>query len=122
LKIYLLYALLLGVGCRDTSNTGDKDHKFITEPDMSNYDSLRQKILGKWGGIEGPPGLDIREDSIYYYQLNVTRPYFFKGDTLLIKFLDRDTIITLGKIMFDHDTLIWEKQGVRTYAYRYKGN
>ncbi len=61
--------------------------------------------MGKWGGTEGGPGLNIRADSIYYYDRDLSYPYYLHGDTFSVKFPDRDTATIFGTVAVNGDTL-----------------
>ncbi len=118
-KIYFVSIFLLLVSCTQTPNGTAHPEK---DPVLkSYYDSLRKKLMGKWGGGEGSPGMDIGVDSIFFYHLSSAHPYRLNRDTLIVKFLDRDTVVVFGKITIQKDTLSWynSDEGFSTYAYRY---
>ena len=57
------------------------------------------------GGLGEKPVFDIRKDSIYYFQKDSAYPYYLSGDTLRVKFPERDTSNTFGTINVIEDTL-----------------
>jgi hypothetical protein len=86
------------------------------------YDSLKKNIIGKWGGSHEVPTLDIRPDSIYYYNRDSTYPYILNGDTLLVKYPNRDTITMFGIVSIKKDTLMLKEIDFNqtTFAFRVK--
>lgn len=52
---------------------------------ISRIDSLKNSLIGKWGGLdESKPVLRITHDSIYYYNQNKSYPYEIAGNDLVI--------------------------------------
>ena len=119
-KIYFIQFFLLLASCNQTPKGTAHPEK---DPVLNRYyDSLKKKLMGKWGGGEEPPGMDIGADSIFFYHLGSAHPYRLNRDTLIVRFLDRDTDVVFGRITIKKDTLIWynSNEGFSTYAYRHK--
>jgi hypothetical protein len=97
------------------------NHNGADSGNKDNFYSLKLKIIGKWGGPDGPPGLKITMDSIYLFNLDSAYSYSIMNDTLFIKFPGRDTATVLGKMSVNKDTLTWvDRDGFKTFAYRSK--
>ncbi|MBI3137162.1 MAG: hypothetical protein HYZ15_01115 [Sphingobacteriales bacterium] len=116
-KIYLLSILFIFSACKYEKNKAQNN-------DIAKIgnDSLRIKIMGKWGGKEGGPVFEIRKDSIYYYGKDSSYLYKLEGDTFSVKFNKIDSFTLFGKLRVSHDTLrIIEYQAYNqvTYAYRH---
>lgn len=65
--------------------TGCKDRK---QPNIavSTTDSLKNSLIGKWGGEEENSCVwEITQDSIYYYDQNKSYPYTILEKDLVIK-------------------------------------
>lgn len=103
--ILILFTLI--ISCNHPENKKD------------NYDSLKQKVIGEWGGEERVPGLYISTKSVYSTSWKDSCPYFFIKDTFFVKFSDRDTATPFGKMSVNKDTLTWvDREGMKTFAYR----
>ena len=84
--------------------------------------TLKLAIIGKWGTAETPVW-KFTIDSICYLDSNSTYPYELKGDTLSVKFAERDSFTPFGTIYVNEDTLILKQYyrdnfTIRTYRYK----
>lgn len=110
--------MLVIASCKPTAEKSEG--KKESNSKIKYYDSLRKNIIGKWGGSHEFPVLDIRLDSIYYYDRDSSYPYKLHGDTLLVNFPDRDIISIFGIVSIKKDTLMLKDTGFNqtTYAFR----
>jgi len=102
--------------------TTQKSERKENDSKSEYYNTLKKSIIGKWGGSHEIPALDIRLDSIYYYNRDSSYPYKLNGDTLLVKFPDRDTTTIFGIVSIKKDTLTLKEivSNQTTYAFRVK--
>ena len=86
----------------------------------SNIDTLKNKIIGLWGGLgEDSAVWNIKADSIYYLQQSAAYPYKLIADSLMIYFPDHTA--TLHNLSAIQDTLTFKDgMGFKTFAYRFK--
>ena len=97
------------------------NHHETKKNTKDSYDSLKQQIIGKWGGNDRVPGLYICTNSVYEISWKDSCPYFFIKDTFFVKFPDRNTATLFGKMSVNGDTLTWvDREGIKTFAYRCK--
>jgi hypothetical protein len=103
--------MVLSCNTQDGSEIDKKPNKF---------DSLKNNIIGLWGGLgEDSPVLEIRADSIYYFQKSASYLYKLYKDSLVIYFPDHSAV--LKDVSVYKDTLIFkDNMDFKTYAYRFK--
>lgn len=112
MKYLYLLIVVLCFSCNEYHSSRNK----LSHPPTSN-DSLKIKILGKWGDFKNPMW-DIREDSIYYFERSVAYPYKILNDNLII-YLPKSNGI-LRKIHVIKDTLFFlDEEGLTVKAYRF---
>lgn len=108
---FLLTLIFIACNQQNTKNEPSKK--------MTMDDSLKTRLIGKWGGIgEDTPVWDIMPDSIYYYDRSTAYPY---------KILNGDFIIDLpvSKGILKHITVIkdtmsfLDEQGNEIKGYRF---
>lgn len=117
-KIALLYALLIIslMGCKEKP-----DAKSNSEFNLKNNSlSLRDSLIGKWGGLgERRPVWEIRKDSIYYFERSIAYPYKIINRDFVIYFPDH--VGKLRSIGVDHDTMYFlDPQGITIKGFRFK--
>lgn len=112
--IYLLLLLLI-VSCN-----GDPMVKKNTSQESPITDSLKTTIIGRWGGLgEKYPVLEIRKDSIYFFDRKESFPYTISKGNLIIGF--PDSKVALINIHVKGDTLFSEdEKGFITKGYRFR--
>ena len=110
INIISLLVSISSIGC---SNNNGSNH-------FAKLDSLQSYILGRWGGLgEDSPVLEIKADSIYYYQEHKSYPYKMNGRDLTIERPSQMGI--LKNVTVDMDTMIfYDQQGLKIKAYRFK--
>jgi len=121
MHIKILFAIIYSIflascGKKKYNNNTPKVHD-------TAIDSLKKKLLGKWGGGDNNPVFEIWSDSIHYFQKDSTYIYQLKGDTFKVKFLNRDTFTIFGKLKVIGDTLQiidYNRSNFITYGYRIK--
>lgn len=107
-NIFFILIVIVSYSCNQgNSNTKAEDP----------YADLKLKIIGRWGGDDRIPALEIKKDSIYYYDKNTWYPYFFVKDTFFIKFPERDKATPFGKMTVNNDTLKWFDQEAKMTIY-----
>jgi len=113
MKLICVLCILLFASCN--SKTSNK----LTKQE-SKVDSLKNTLLGQWGGLgENSPVLKINIDSIYYYEENKSYPYKIVDKDLIIERLETKGV--LRNISVNKDTLIfYDEQGLTTKGYRFK--
>ncbi len=86
---------------------------------VTKVDSLKNTLVGKWGGLgENSFVLEIKIDSIYYYQENKSYPYKIVANDLIIERLETKAV--LRNISVNKDTLIfYDDQGFKIKGYRF---
>lgn len=119
-KIIPLCVLLIIslIGCKE-SPKGKISPQAIKDSSLS----LRDSLLGEWGGLgESRPVWDIRKDSIYYFQKSTAYPYKIINRDLVIFFPNNNHSFELRSIKVEHDTLLYVDAGVGMLvkAYRFK--
>ena len=98
LCILLMSSLL---GCKEMPNG-----KLRPETIKDSSSGLRNKLIGKWGGLgESKPVFEIRKDSICYFQQSTKYPYKIVNHDFVIFFPDHEGI--LRNIRVDHDTIFF---------------
>ena len=114
MKFFYILTLLYFGSC-DTQKTHSR-----TEDKLNKADSLKSRLLGKWGGLgEDSPVWEIKLDSIYYYQENKSYPYQIMENDLVIERGGSSGI--LSDISVVEDTLnFYDEQGLSIKAYRFK--
>lgn len=90
-----------------------------TQKNLLN-DSLKNSLLGKWGGLgENEPVWEIKKDSIYYYEEGKSYYYFILRGDFIIKRLNSS--VALKNIHVYKDTLFFlDDQGLTIKGYRFK--
>lgn len=90
------------------------------QPNRQNVSlSLRDSLIGKWGGLgESIPVFEIRKDSIYYVQPSTAYPYKIINRDFIIYFPDHKGL--LQSIRVDHDTIFFYDDFGLARAYRSK--
>lgn len=111
MKIILCSFILLFISCND-----DKKANTNNVQERSSIPGL----LGKWGGTEGGPSLEIKEDSIYYYSYNKSHPYKLVGDTLFLPISESDSFTVWGTAKVIADTFFLIEGNTITKSYRIK--
>lgn len=115
MKIIFFIIIVFTSSCNSNSNKQSKISESIT-----SEDSLKKKLIGKWGGLgEDKPVFYIKQDSIYYYNRATAYPYKIVNKNLLIDLPE----ITgrFNNISVVADTLFfYDDQGILTKGYRFK--
>ena len=110
--IYILFFTLV-LSCKA------KYHDGVTK-NIDKVDSLKNNLLGNWDGLgENDPVLEIKVDSIYYYQ---------EKKAYLYKIINKDLVIyraaskgILKNLAVVNDTMIFnDEQGMTIKAYKFK--
>ncbi|HQX72915.1 MAG: hypothetical protein KBF82_14495 [Chitinophagaceae bacterium] len=64
--------------------------------------SLKQKLIGKWGGLdESSPVLQFTVDSIYYFDRNKTYSYQINNNDIIINFPENKGILKNVSVVID---------------------
>ncbi|HEX4876774.1 MAG TPA: hypothetical protein VFV31_08900 [Chitinophagaceae bacterium] len=107
-----LITILLFVGC--TSQRSEDSNN------IAKIDSLKTTLLGQWGGLgEASPVLEIKSDSIYYFEEKKSYPYEIIGTDLVIR--RAEYIGVLKNISVLQDTMtFYDEQQFSIKAYRFK--
>lgn len=101
------------ISCNEQPNL---KNKVLNKPTLE--DSLKLKLLGKWGDLE-TPGWDIRMDSIYYFERSIAYPYEIINKDFIIYLTESKGI--LKDIRVIKDTFFWlDEQGLTVNAFRMK--
>lgn len=114
-KSYYSLLLFIFFACNQPS---EKRIPSSTKLDIA--DSLKIKLLGKWGGIgESIPVWEIKQDSIYYYDRSITYPYSIIDGNIIVDFYSSRGI--LKNILVINDTIFFENElGVPIRGYRFR--
>lgn len=114
--IFLRLTLLILFFCFSCNNQGTHDAIVKT----GETDSLRNQIVGYWGGLgEDNPVWKITRDSIYYFEHQASYPYELYKDRMVIIFTDHSA--TLKYLSVNEDTLKWKDEfNLNIYGYRFQ--
>ena len=89
--------------------------------ELTHQDTLKNNILGVWGGAskENPPAFEIRKDSIYYFNRDSAYSYNIVNNDMIINFPHSKAMY--GNIYAIKDTLFFsEGPGTLIRGYRFK--
>ena len=116
MKIYLFFLTIL---LTEIVGFSSCDHTVSTDMNGSARDSLKNRIIGYWGGMgEDSPVWEITADSIYYFNVKTSYPYKLFQDSLVISFPDHSA--SLPFITVISDTIKWKNIfGSSMYGYRF---
>lgn len=108
---FVLTLIFIACNQHDKKNTSSKK--------VTMEDSLKIKLIGKWGGIgEGTPVWDIRPDSIYYYERSAAYPYKILNGDFIINLPSSKGV--LKQISVIKDTMFFlDEQGNTIKGYRF---
>ena len=119
MKSATFICLLLISACQNETNKSQIKTNFLK-------DSLRNSLIGKWGGQnESGPVLRITFDSIYYYQENKSYTYNIVGSDLIIERGEfqpklKDITVKLDTLFFYQNESLGDEVYSEVRAYRYK--
>ena len=106
--------------CKGPTNNNISTTK--TSSNSHKLDTLKQKLIGKWGSGERAVW-EFKTDSLHFLDRDSAYLYQLKGDTLAVRFPDRDTLTEFGKVNIIRDTLFlrqYYRDNFIIRAYRYK--
>lgn len=113
MKLIFFSIVILFITCNEHSGSKNK------LPDKPTHDdTLKSKLIGKWGDFENPMW-DIRMDSIYYFERSTAYLYKISNNDLIIYLPESKGI--LRNIHVIKDTLFFlDEQGLIVKGYRFK--
>ena len=116
MKAILFSIMVLLIGCNDST----RNLKNKLPNNLTKIDSLKNKLMGRWGGLdEASPVFEIRKDSVYYFQRSAAYSYKILNNNLIINLPESPA--TLINITVIKDTLFFsDDQGHSITGYRFK--
>ena len=109
---FVLTLIFLACNQHDKKNTLSKK--------LTMDDSLKIKLIGKWGGIrEDTPIWDIRSDSIYYYDRSTAYPYKILNGDFIIDFPEPGAVFEDISVVKDTMFFIDAQAHISVRVYRF---
>src|SRR4051794_7455350 len=95
----------------------------ISHTELSNHqtksDSLRNTLIGKWGGLGNKPTFQIKQDSIYFFEQSTAYSYKIINHDMVIHYPQIEGV--LRNIYVLKDTLFFSnEEGVQMRGFRKK--
>lgn len=114
MKAIFILIFIVVVGCNTKKSNNTHANK------LTQVHSLKDNLIGKWGGLgEDSPVWKIELDSIYYYQEKKKYPYQILGRDLIIERAQSKGV--LSNISVIKDTMIFsDEQGLIVRGFRFK--